>query len=61
MLRIYNRWGQLIFETHDPTVDGYDGMSNREAVPEGMYIYTLDALFYDVRMKHFKGTIQVIR
>ncbi len=60
-LRIYNRWGQLIYETHDPSVDGWDGMSNGEAVPEGMYIYTLDALFYDVRMKHFKGTIQVIR
>ncbi len=35
---IYNRWGQLIFETNDPE-KGWDGTFKGDLVPIGVYIY----------------------
>lgn len=37
---VYNRWGQLIFESHDHTV-GWDGTYNGKLVQSGEYIWTL--------------------
>ncbi len=37
-IMIYNRWGQLIFETTDPDI-GWDGMYNNTPSPQGTYIY----------------------
>jgi gliding motility-associated-like protein len=36
--QIYNRWGQLIFETTDPTV-GWDGTYNGKPHVMGSYVY----------------------
>ncbi|MCF6342885.1 MAG: gliding motility-associated C-terminal domain-containing protein, partial [Bacteroidales bacterium] len=38
-LLVYNRWGQLIFESKDPA-EGWDGTYNGEPVPMGTYVYT---------------------
>lgn len=38
-LSIFNRWGQLIFETNDPG-EGWDGTYKGEAVPMGTYVYS---------------------
>ncbi len=38
-LLIYNRWGQLIFETSDPS-KGWDGTYKGKEVPMGTYVYT---------------------
>jgi len=38
-LLIYNRWGQLVFESDDPA-EGWDGTYNGEEVPMGTYVYT---------------------
>ncbi len=38
-LLIYNRWGQLVFESKNPE-EGWDGTYNGEAVPMGTYVYT---------------------
>jgi gliding motility-associated-like protein len=38
--QIYNRWGQLIFETTDPTV-GWDGTYNGKPHVMGSYVYRL--------------------
>jgi len=39
-LLVYNRWGELIFETHDAT-KGWDGTYHDKLVPDGMYTWTL--------------------
>jgi len=39
-LRIYNRWGQLLYETNDPEF-GWDGSYNGKLVQEGVYAYVL--------------------
>jgi gliding motility-associated-like protein len=39
---IYNRWGQLVFKTNDPT-QCWDGRVNGTLQPAGGYIYIIDA------------------
>jgi len=38
-LHIFNRWGQLIFESDNPT-EGWDGNYNDTPVPMGTYVYS---------------------
>lgn len=40
-MRIYNRWGQLIFETDTPFDTFWDGTYKGEPVPAGVYTYSL--------------------
>ncbi|MCJ8292514.1 MAG: gliding motility-associated C-terminal domain-containing protein [Crocinitomicaceae bacterium] len=40
-LLIFNRWGQLIFESHDATI-GWDGTYNGRFVQEGTYTWKLE-------------------
>jgi gliding motility-associated-like protein len=56
--QIFNRWGQLIYETNDPE-KGWDGRLNGEYVPAGAYVYYLK--FDNVDDKFEKiGTVTVI-
>ncbi|MCB2206672.1 MAG: gliding motility-associated C-terminal domain-containing protein [Bacteroidetes bacterium] len=57
--QIYNRWGQLIFETTDP-YEGWDGTYNGSPVMQGTYIYKFQYL--DVYGNSFnqRGTVTVI-
>lgn len=60
---IFNRWGQKVFESSDPT-QWWDGRFKNQSVPEGVYtwvfIYTgrKNRLPFDARLK---GTVTVIR
>ncbi|WP_409769503.1 gliding motility-associated C-terminal domain-containing protein [Thermaurantimonas sp.] len=55
-LEIYNRWGQLIFETDDPFNEFWDGTYKGKEVPQGVYPY----IFYHYRGQR-KGTITLFR
>lgn len=59
-LRIFNRWGQLIWETTDAK-KSWDGKFNGTYVETGMYVYTLYAHGYDNKRFAYKGTIMLIR
>jgi gliding motility-associated-like protein len=39
-LFIFNRWGEIIFESHDPNV-GWDGTYLGKMVPDGTYTWTI--------------------
>jgi gliding motility-associated-like protein len=41
-LRIYNGWGEMIFETTDPTA-GWDGTYNGKPEINGVYVYSVVA------------------
>lgn len=58
--RIYNRWGQLIFESVDPNV-GWDGTYHGTMQPMDVYAYTLEAEFSDGTHATRKGDITLIR
>ena len=59
LFQIYNRWGQLIFETRDPDV-GWDGKQNGQYVPLGTYVYSLGYKNIDATTESKKGTVTVI-
>lgn len=58
--KIYNRWGQLVFETNDYK-NKWDGTFNGKAQPMDVYVYTLEAVFSDGKTISKKGDITLIR
>ena len=39
-MKIYNRWGALLYETNDIN-NGWDGKYMNKVVPEGVYVYII--------------------
>ncbi|MCB0546665.1 MAG: gliding motility-associated C-terminal domain-containing protein [Phaeodactylibacter sp.] len=40
-LRVYNRWGEMVFEGTDPDANGWDGNHKNNPAPSEVYFYTL--------------------
>ena len=59
-LRIYNRWGQLVFETKSKE-KGWDGTFNGQPQPIEAYGFVLLADFIDGTSKTLKGNITLLR
>jgi len=57
---IFNRFGELVFETHDIT-EGWDGISFGEKQEEEVYIYYLKAICFDGLITEKKGNITLLR
>lgn len=57
--QIYNRWGQLIFETSDPEA-GWSGTYKGEIVEQGVYIYHVSYLDVYSKSTVYRGTVTVI-
>jgi len=60
IFRIYNRWGQLVFESNDPNL-GWDGNFRGNPQPMDVYAYTVEATFFDGTRTSKKGDITLIR
>lgn len=60
IFRIYNRWGELVFETEDLR-RGWDGTFNEKLVDPAVYVYYLEATCADGEKYIEKGNITVIR
>jgi len=60
MFRIYNRWGQVVFESTDPN-QGWDGRFKGTMQPVDVYAYTLDVQFTDGTKKTKQGDITLLR
>ncbi len=60
-LQIFNRWGQLIFETQNLDGRGWDGRFNDAPQPEGVFIYIIDATFKDGQKEHRQGNVTLLR
>jgi gliding motility-associated-like protein len=41
VFRVYNRWGQMVFQTYDPSL-GWDGRFNGQLEPIGVYDYYIE-------------------
>ena len=64
-MKIYNRWGTLVFETNDKDIN-WDGKSKdaKTDCPEGVYYYTCRVNFYrvsGVESIQLNGYIHLIR
>ncbi|MBN8851844.1 MAG: hypothetical protein BGO55_06060 [Sphingobacteriales bacterium 50-39] len=60
LLRIYNRWGQLVFQSTDQDT-GWDGTYQGILQPMGVYAYTLEAQFSNGKHVSKKGDVTLIR
>lgn len=58
--RIYNRWGQAVFESNSPGL-GWDGTFKGKLQPMDVYTYTLEAELSDGRKVKKSGDITLIR
>lgn len=64
-LRIFDRWGNQVyyaedFYTNNPTY-GWDGNSNGKEQNADIYVFVAEIEFYDVKVRKFKGEINLIR
>jgi gliding motility-associated-like protein len=57
--RIFNQWGQLIFQTTDPA-QGWDGKHKGKLQPVGVYAYVLKVVRQDGTIVNKKGSINLI-
>lgn len=58
--RIWNRWGQMIFETTDIN-QGWDGRFNGVPQPVGTYVYLIDAVTSTGKRFYKQGNVTLIR
>lgn len=56
---VYNRWGELVFDSKDPD-DGWDGTHRNERVAEGVFVYVLTAIDRQGRPVEESGNITVV-
>ena len=64
-LKIYNRWGQLMFETKNPDIN-WDGKNqkNNEDCTEGVYYYICqvnEIHYYGIGTRLLNGFIHILR
>ena len=59
-LKIFNRWGALIFESNTLR-KGWEGNHDGEKAPAGTYVYVLQYKNQDNDIIHKKGTVTLIR
>jgi len=57
---IYNRWGQLVFQSNDPKF-GWDGRLNGELLQSGNYPYLIRGLGKNAKPFQFEGEIRLLR
>ena len=58
--KVFNRWGELVFETTDITI-GWDGTYKGQAQEMDAYAYVLSATFVDGSSQSKSGNVTLIR
>lgn len=59
-LKIFNQWGALIYEASSPGFK-WNGTYKGEGVPEGVYIWTIEAEGKNGRKYPYTGSVSIIR
>ena len=59
-LLIFNRWGEVIFESHDALV-GWNGMYGGKIVKDGTYIWKINVKTWDGKDKEYNGHVNLLR
>ena len=64
-LKIFNRWGALVFESKDvdlnSIMNGWNGESKGEKLDSGVYVYLIQIKFPNGKIKQFEGDITIFR
>jgi len=59
-LRIFNRWGELVFQTTDKML-GWDGSFRGKPMDTGVFVYSVDGITIDNKPFSQKGNITLLR
>ena len=59
-LKVYNSWGNLLFETNDQAL-GWDGTWKEKLLPAGDYVYTVYAEMEAGEVYQFSGSISILK
>lgn len=59
-MTVYNRWGQLIFESVDPKA-AWDGAVDGQAAPSDVYLFIIQYRLGDGTLKIEKGEVTLVR
>ncbi len=59
-MKIYNNWGNLIFESIDPSI-GWDGTWKDRLVPVGDYLYIVEAVTIEGEHYLIQGSVSLIK
>lgn len=60
-MSIFNRWGQVIFETEKIDGRGWDGKFNGQDQPSGVYIYLIDVVMKTGQHEKYQGNVTLLR
>lgn len=60
-VRIFNRWGQMVFETNDPENINWDGTFNGAELNPGVFVYYMDVECINGERTIKKGDITLLR
>lgn len=60
VFRVYNRYGQMVFESLDPN-DGWDGKFKGEPEMPATFVYTLEYTLYDGTTGRMNGNVTLVR
>jgi len=60
-MKIFNRWGQLIYETNRIDGRGWDGKFNEKPQPQGVYVYLIEAVIGNKYPESYQGNITLLR
>jgi gliding motility-associated-like protein len=60
LFQIYNRWGEIVFETKDPN-EGWDGRKKGKMCPSGVYVYKINARLFSGDDISADGVVHLIR
>ncbi len=58
--RIFNRWGEKVFETNNPG-EGWDGTYRGKKLASDVYVYYVEAIFEDGQEKQIKGSVTIYK
>lgn len=59
-MRIYNRWGEKLYETDDIN-KGWDGTANNQNCQQDVYVYHVEVLSFEGKLYKFDGTVTLLR
>lgn len=60
-MSIFDRWGALLFESHNVNGRGWDGTFKGEAQPYGVYVYQIKVSFANGISETYTGNVTLIR
>jgi gliding motility-associated-like protein len=58
---VYDRWGELLYETNDQYAQGWNGIYKGKKCDVGVYVWYAEATFVSGDRFKFKGNVTLVR